>query len=533
VLPDALCGDTDALKAIRSTLNRSKRKKAQYSAWVKYFLERPPEEDAARDEDRLVEHAAFLAMWLSVYVFPSPPFGVVQARLFPIAVRLARDQRVALAPAALASIYNSLSSSSPARAGGAPIHILQLWVWERFQELRPQAGSSPGPNGNDGVPARAARWHNVRKTSLSPRYIRAVFKLPKKFEWMPYGASPFGLPPGNGGRQVHGQDIAGSQELLSMAQCLRPCELVGIDCIQQYCPHRVARQLGFDQDVPGNVPRVNSDPQAAWATYKVEPKSVAFIVPHGDPGVTVEYERWWNPHSSDVAQVARSPMSFHKRKRTTEGVAAAAAEDDIPPPKETLNGEAIDLNSTLQEEIIVISDDDESDGESGKKVKVAKLVASASSDTGEPSEGRQLLGSGSSSTGNDDAQAIPQESMETNPGHTGHGYDELLAAAPDDGASGEEPDDDMPPSNPVEGETAEPVVCTRTIYYLAPFPFEWRKKSGQMSSAGGTNLDHQGVFQPRREEGTREMILQADAAQEVERAELEKTIDSIKKQIWG
>ncbi|XP_048534092.1 protein MAIN-LIKE 2-like [Triticum urartu] len=250
-LPDALCGEVAALKATRSAVNRSKSRKAKYSIWAKYFLDRPREDDVAggrSGEDaagRLLEHGAFLAMWLSAYVLPSRPFDVVQARVFPIAAQLARGQSVALAPAALAGIYSCLSTL----AGCAPLQILQLWVWEYFPELRPEKQVSPD-NNDDGVPARAAQWHDVAK-AFNPIYIHAVFMSPEKFEWMPYGSSSsssFGLPPGNGGRTVHGQDIARSDKLLSMALCLRPCELVGIDCIEQYCPHRVARQLGFDQE---------------------------------------------------------------------------------------------------------------------------------------------------------------------------------------------------------------------------------------------------------------------------------------------
>ncbi|CAM0954544.1 unnamed protein product [Alopecurus aequalis] len=491
-LPDALCRDMDALETIRIALNRCKSKKPVYSAWVKHFLARPPEKEDAGGE---LEHGAFLAMWLSAYVLPSPPFGVVQARVFPIAVRLARGQRVALAPAALASIYSSLSSP----AGRAPLPIIQLWVWERFPELRPEMGTSPDADDDSG-PERAAPRHNVR-TLFDPRYIRAVFMSPNKFEWMPYGGrGRFGLPPG---RRVRGQDISGSEELLSTARCLRPCELVGINCIQQYCPHRVARQLGMDQDVPGNVPRVDSDPEAAWATYEVEPSALAFIIPQWIPGVTVEYERWWEPHSStyatDVADAARRKhlyISSHQRERKTRAV-AVSAEDEIP-RMESLNGGAVSVDLQPTPEDIVVTSDNKSDEESRKDVEV---VTSAS----------------------DPLQSI-RVSMKTS-GQRDNNC-ELLAR----NSAVKEEHVDISPSNKVK-ENTEPekiVVCTRTLYYLTPFE---RKKDGEMC-AGGMNLD-QGIFQPKREVGTREMIMQASEAREAEKAELEKRIYSLKKQIWG
>lgn len=48
-----------------------------------------------------LEHAAFLTLWLSRFVFPS---SCVQRRVFPIAARLAMGRRIALAPAVLASL---------------------------------------------------------------------------------------------------------------------------------------------------------------------------------------------------------------------------------------------------------------------------------------------------------------------------------------------------------------------------------------------------------------------------------------------
>ncbi|KAF2607378.1 hypothetical protein F2Q68_00043575 [Brassica cretica] len=49
-----------------------------------------------RDDDSL-EHAAFLATWLSHLVFPHKTRSSISRKVFPIAVRLARGERVALA----------------------------------------------------------------------------------------------------------------------------------------------------------------------------------------------------------------------------------------------------------------------------------------------------------------------------------------------------------------------------------------------------------------------------------------------------
>ena len=42
------------------------------------------------------------------------------------------------------------------------------------------------------------------------------------------------------------------EEFESYAQFLRPGELVGLDCIEQYLPHCVAKQFGLDQDLPAS-----------------------------------------------------------------------------------------------------------------------------------------------------------------------------------------------------------------------------------------------------------------------------------------
>ncbi|CAL4942919.1 unnamed protein product [Urochloa decumbens] len=256
------------------------------------------------DDDETLEHGAFLSMWLSHFVLPSPPpFGAVDVvpheEMIPIAARLARGQGVALAPAALAGIYSDLSalkghlawSANNKRTGAAApsisaptMHILQLWVWERFPELRPATAASlipvPAAAGNDDDVPRAVLWHDVVGEALEPSYVRAVLAAPKKFEWRPYG----------------------NRALKSFARCLRPCELVGMDCVEQHSPHRVARQLGFDQEVPGIVTRLNSESwEKAWATYDIGAGCYEFAVPSDKPGVTDEYVQWWKPYSLSCA----------------------------------------------------------------------------------------------------------------------------------------------------------------------------------------------------------------------------------------
>ncbi|KAM3278401.1 hypothetical protein ACQJBY_045956 [Aegilops geniculata] len=336
-LPDELRGDVDALQAVRVALNWSKSKKVNYTLWVKHFIEETGAGAGAAGDGRgeaeaatLLEHGAF---WLTRYVLPVESFDVVRADVLPLAAGLARGRCSALAPAVLANIYNDLSALSHHLSLGAshqpfvasaPLHILQLWVWERFPELCPAINSH---GGDPGMP-RAAKWYNIRRM-LDPGHIHAVFMSPDEFKWRPYGGSSFALPQAKGGCWVHCNELATSKELQSFAQCLRPCELVGMQCIEQYCPHRVARQLGFDQDVPGTVARANSSRKTAWATYKMQLENVLLFVPQRDPGMTFEYTQWWKPYSSacavavaNAARMKQLHVAVAPRTRKAQGLPA-------------------------------------------------------------------------------------------------------------------------------------------------------------------------------------------------------------------
>ena len=140
--------DVKELKVCRSIQNDSKYKKPTFSGWAKHFLDRVPVDSTGER----VEHAAFLAMWLSMFVLRTTPFDVVNVDVFKISAMMVHGQGVALAPAALASLYKGLSAlkhhissrSEDTFVVSTPLNVLQLWVWERFPQLRPEATSCPG-----------------------------------------------------------------------------------------------------------------------------------------------------------------------------------------------------------------------------------------------------------------------------------------------------------------------------------------------------------------------------------------------------
>ena len=86
------------LKEARRRIVATKAKKACQSLWIKTFM----------NSGKELEHQAFLACWLSRYVFAGV-HGTISEHVFPVAIQLTRGTRIALAPAVLASIYRDLS----------------------------------------------------------------------------------------------------------------------------------------------------------------------------------------------------------------------------------------------------------------------------------------------------------------------------------------------------------------------------------------------------------------------------------------
>ncbi|CAN6337399.1 unnamed protein product [Urochloa humidicola] len=326
--------DEAGLNGVRLGFNRSACKKAHLSAWIKHFL--------TDHNDAVLEHAAFLALWLTRFVLPGHPDSTMRQSVFPIAVRLARGERVALAPAVLASLYRDLrdikaflvAAGAAATTGNvdmlaalslySPIYILHIWIWECFPALRPGRENLLG----DGEPM-AARWHDLSR-KVKPTLIREVLSSRDNFLWqVPYATS---LKKYSG--WVCSSDLTGNDQLRLLAYCLRPCELVGMDCIEQYLPHRVARQFGLDQDVPMDVRRANQDWVVAWQTYELEGKNVSLFIPQSEPGITARYAQWWRVqlpppdlHTGASNIPVESKTSRRKVKKTPAAMEAEAEKE--------------------------------------------------------------------------------------------------------------------------------------------------------------------------------------------------------------
>ncbi|RYR37004.1 hypothetical protein Ahy_A09g041937 isoform A [Arachis hypogaea] len=281
-----LTGDMVAMEAEMLRLSREMdggKSRRDQRTWMKFFMEEGQSHD--------LEHVGFLSLWLSRFVFPSLPYEVIATRVFPIAIRLARGTKLALAPAVLAGIYESLrllkqqvtsSLGESVKALGL-FQLVQLWANERFSIF----GSNCPIELKPGEP-RAARWHGVI-SNANGCPISSALKFARSLQWRPYAADLknwcFVSPYKDNEQFVHVASNS-NDELKSFGQCLFANELVGLGgCIEKYMPYRVAMQFGFDQHLPGDFAVMNSNCRENFMFYV---PSRAY-----KPCVSLEYLNWW------------------------------------------------------------------------------------------------------------------------------------------------------------------------------------------------------------------------------------------------
>ncbi|XP_010276135.1 PREDICTED: uncharacterized protein LOC104610961 [Nelumbo nucifera] len=376
-LPEELAAIGEEMNKERRKFSKTKARKASHSDWMNYFMGRGGES----------EHVAFLSLWLSKFVFPAPPFKTVSSDVFPISIRLAKGTPLALAPAVLASIYRDLrilkeqvltaaastDSADESKDGvpfavWAPLQLVQMWAWEHFPVLRP----TPNPL-NQGKP-RAAQWQDL-KSEVEPETVRSVIaSLPENFLWRPYVANLVSnwKPPSfykeQEGWFLDCPDL--NTELRSFARCLKACELVGLKCIEQYLPHRVAMQFGIDQDLPGRFTRCNATWEDAWRTYDNPRRYARFYIPARlfESDVTMRYLEWWkqmkNPPPPERSpqregNTAESPCSFDAIAKYTsrrygwgrQDCADEESSKEVPTPIRDLEARIAKLERSYDERI--------------------------------------------------------------------------------------------------------------------------------------------------------------------------------------
>ncbi|XP_059638820.1 protein MAINTENANCE OF MERISTEMS-like [Cornus florida] len=330
------------LNQVRKELIRSKAQKVDHRVWMKHFMQSGSE----------FEHEAFLSLWLSRFVFPGNVYSTIGKHVFPIAIHLARGTRIALAPPVLASLYRDLSllketivasaeleanandDSSLAVTLWAPLRLAQCWAWERFSPLRPQPSVI-----KSGEP-RMARWQSLRRSKFE-NVRGAIDSAGEIFQWRPYVTTVHGLSLPKFYKEKEewvSNNPSLDEEVESFARCLRVCELVGVDCREQYLPHRVAMQFGMDQDLPGWVPRSNATPEIAWNNYSRPVSDSKLYIPSrlSESDVSTQYLEWWNelfvPQDAvkGIVQRKRSPR-MRKRLLQIKKEMKEGNDADVPP----------------------------------------------------------------------------------------------------------------------------------------------------------------------------------------------------------
>ncbi|CAL9218531.1 unnamed protein product [Arabidopsis halleri] len=279
--------------------NMGKDYRVRTGLWISSFL------------GRQMEHEAFLALWLSHFVFPDTSRPSISRKVLPIAVRLARGERIALAPAVLARLYRDLGQIQAfAREKSTQnvtlkslFKLVQVWTWERFKNTSPKARVIP-----IGEP-RIARWHS--QTSENVRLNL------DDFDWRPY-TKPLKNwnPPRFYPEEAMWITVDDNldDEFVSFARCMRVSQLVGIGIVEDYYPNRVAMQFGLAQDLPGLV----TDPSTftekeAWDDYNKSFDGLKLYIPSrlATTSVTERYQAWWLKSISKFLDFSESTENFN------------------------------------------------------------------------------------------------------------------------------------------------------------------------------------------------------------------------------
>ena len=305
------------LDALKKTATSGSIIASQHS-WLEHFM----------GNGSKYEHEAFLSYWLSKFVFPMPHYRI-EKRSFPLAIHLARGTQIALAPAVLSSVYTDLGllkeklfASKKLDYKGvlisAPFQLVQLWAWERFTTFRPTPISI-----TQGEP-RPARWHKVKPLGIENVRL-AIDSAGENFLWRPYAIAlnhNWLFPKFYGDKeQLVSVDAALDKDLESYTRCFRVCELVGVQSIQQYLPHRVAMQFGIDQDLPGHVARYSMNLSIAWNHYNRSIGDAKLYIPPRlfEADVTMRYFEWWKQSVSDQKDAIKNFVTRPQNSRIPQG----------------------------------------------------------------------------------------------------------------------------------------------------------------------------------------------------------------------
>ncbi|ESQ55851.1 hypothetical protein EUTSA_v10027173mg [Eutrema salsugineum] len=291
-------------------LERRRKESVKQFSWISSFV------------DDQMEHEAFLVFWLSNFVFPDKSGCSISKAVFPIAVRLARGERISLAPAVLANVYrdlgkiHALASNQKVRLHSL-LKLVQVWTWERFKSIRPQAKLIPR-----GEP-RIAQW-----SGLKQKLENVGLFLLDDFDCRPYTKPLMNWnPPRFYSEEAKRISIDGNSlddddddELVSFARCVRVSKLVGIDFTEDYYPNRVGMQFGLAQDIPVSVTnhRSNFTEKEAREDHNRPLDGSKQCIPSRLTKASVtaaRYRDWW---MKSVSKIQKEPAETFNASNTVD-----------------------------------------------------------------------------------------------------------------------------------------------------------------------------------------------------------------------
>ncbi|XBI31522.1 hypothetical protein VPH35_055078 [Triticum aestivum] len=251
--------EKEKIQALHPCARKARRVSAE--VWLEWFESRirPGEDDELR-------RLGFLAYWLAFFVAPRlrSKGAELPERVFALAARISLGERIALGPAVVANLYAEMdrivTTGVEEGASGrvdvwAPLWLLQVWLWERYDRLQPPELKAPEfPLSN----VRALYWSRRRRKTTEEEALR-VLQEEDSFEWRPYlrnsldWAEPEWFSKETILVSSRGKDMP--EWLEDYIAIMRQAVLTGsygddMDSSAMYNPHIVARQVGYDQDVP-------------------------------------------------------------------------------------------------------------------------------------------------------------------------------------------------------------------------------------------------------------------------------------------
>ncbi|XP_047057720.1 uncharacterized protein LOC124664184 [Lolium rigidum] len=251
--------EKEKIKELHPCARKARRVSAEH--WLEWFDTRirPGEDDELR-------RLGFLAYWLAFFVTPrlNPKGSELPDCVFALAARLSLGERIALGPAVVANLYTEMdriaTSGVAEGASGrvdvwAPLWLLQVWMWERYDCLRPPELRAPEFPVSS---VRALYWTRRRRKTTREESLR-VLQEEDCFEWRPYARNSL--------KWTEPEWFSNETVLVSSRGKDKPewfedyvamiTQAVlngvygdGIGTSTMYNPHVVARQFGYDQDAP-------------------------------------------------------------------------------------------------------------------------------------------------------------------------------------------------------------------------------------------------------------------------------------------